>query len=329
MNIYDIAKEAGVSISTVSRVINNTQNVSKERRERVLDVLKKHNYVPSGVARSLANKTTKTIAVMLVDVRHTHYANISYTIEQMMTENGYRVIICNTGYTKEKMNQYMKILAETQVDGIIMVGSIYNNHMIYHSIKTYFSRIPIVMHNAKMTRENIYNIDSNGNLGIKKAIDYLIEKNYKKIVFVQDSNTSVAHSKVKAYMDKMKEYKIDISEQNIVKVESGIDGGVEAIKTMESLKLNYDAIIGCEDITCIGILDQLKKSGKTVPHDVGIIGFNNSIYSMVSNPPLTTVDSKHEKIAIKLSQTMIGVLRGKKEPHHIDIYPELVIRETT
>ena len=166
MNIYDIAKESGVSISTVSRVLNNYPNVTKTTRDRVVAVLKKHNYVPSSVAKSLVNKATHAIGVIVLDVRHLHYANIAFTIEQKLSSYGYTAILCNTGYDRTKMDDYVRVLAEKQVDGVIMVGSVMTCDETAISIDRYLKNTPIVMHNTTLHGENIYNISTEEAHGI-------------------------------------------------------------------------------------------------------------------------------------------------------------------
>ena len=126
MNIYDIAKEAGVSISTVSRVMNNKGNVNAATRKKVEAILDKHDYTPSAIARGMVSKTMKTVAVLTVDIRVPHYARTVYTIEREFSHRGYEVAICNTGGELEETAKYLKTMLEKKVDGIVLVGSIFN-----------------------------------------------------------------------------------------------------------------------------------------------------------------------------------------------------------
>ena len=158
MNIYEIAKRAGVSIATVSRVINNNPNVRDETREKVEKAIEESNYTVNDIARSLAVKTTHTIGVMTSDVRDSYYANAIYTIEQEFRELGYNVILCNTGQELQKKKKYLKVLLEKKVDGIILVGSVFkeqgdNSHIIEASKK-----VPVVILNSHIEGENIYSI---------------------------------------------------------------------------------------------------------------------------------------------------------------------------
>ena len=123
MNIYDIAREAGVSITTVSRVLNGKDNVSPATRQKVEAVLALHSYVPSAIARGLVAKSMKTVAVLTVDVRVPHYARTAYAIEHECSRRGYNVLMCNTGEAKEAGMHYLEAVIEKQVDGVILVGS--------------------------------------------------------------------------------------------------------------------------------------------------------------------------------------------------------------
>ena len=126
MNIYDIAREAGVSITTVSRVINHREQVNAITRERVEKVLKAHNYKPNATARNLVTKSSRTVAVLTIDIREPHYARTAYTIERELSHRGYEAIICNTGGELKETERYLQSLMEKDVDGIIMVGSVFN-----------------------------------------------------------------------------------------------------------------------------------------------------------------------------------------------------------
>ena len=121
MNIYDIAREAGVSITTVSRVLNGKQNVSKATRQKVEEVLARHSYVPSAIARGLVAKSMKTVAVLTVDVRVPHYARTAYAIEHECTRRGYNVLMCNTGAAKEAGMHYLDIVTEKQVRRTVLL----------------------------------------------------------------------------------------------------------------------------------------------------------------------------------------------------------------
>ena len=145
MNIYDIAAEANTSISTVSRVLNNKGNVNPQIRKRVEEALKKYDYKPSAIARGMVSKTMKSIAILTIDVRVTHYARMIYVIEQEFSNQGYNVTVCNTGGSIGECDRYFKILAEKQIDGLVLIGSIFNNLIHYPQIIAQIKEIPVVL----------------------------------------------------------------------------------------------------------------------------------------------------------------------------------------
>jgi LacI family transcriptional regulator len=329
MNIYDIAREAGVSISTVSRVLNDHPNVRSNTRSRVVEVLNRHNYVPSSIAQSLVNKETRTIGVMVLDVRHMHYANIAFAIEQKLSSYGYNAILCNTGYDRSKAEDYVRVLAEKQVDGVIMVGSVLSCAETGVSIERYMKRTPVVMHNTTLRGENIYNTSTEEQHGIVLAVDHLVkERNIRNIAFVQDYDTTVGYAKHDVYRTKLEEYGIPYRKELAVRTVSGVDGGIAAADELLSRQIPFSALIGCDDITCLGAMRRLREKGLRVPEDVAVIGFNNTVFSRISDPPMTVIDNKEETTGIMLARAMADVLRGRDIPNQTLIYPELIIRGT-
>ena len=125
MNIYDIAREAGVSIATVSRVLNHKDTVRADTRAKVEKVLKRCNYAPSAIAQGMVSKSLHTVAVLTVDIRDSHYARTAYTIEREFSRRGYEVILCNTGGDRAETLRTLQAVAQKQVDGLILVGSIF------------------------------------------------------------------------------------------------------------------------------------------------------------------------------------------------------------
>lgn len=328
MNIYDIARESGVSISTVSRVMNGHTNVSDEKRNKVLSVLAKHNYVSSGIAKSLVTRSTNTVGILTVDIRHLHYANIAYRIEQEMSLRGYNVILCNTGEHEEEKAKYIKVLAEKQVDGMILVGSIMSTPPIHDAIKRYFPKKPVVMFNSNFKLPNVYDICSNESTGIKLGIDHLVERGYSKIVLVIDYRTWVAEEKIERYKRSLAEHGLSWSADTIIRVSSGFENGQNAAQVLLQRNIEFDSIIGCDDVTAIGMVKEFKAHGLSIPGDVGIIGFNNSVFSKLSEPPLTVIDNKSSTIGTGLSRILIDILQGRDVAHSTSILPELIIRES-
>ena len=157
MNIYDIAKEAGVSISTVSKYLNN-KSIRPELKERIEYVINKYDYVPSAVAQGLVSKSMKIVAVMVVDIQISHYAAAAYAIDKTLSAFGYRVIICNTLGDEKNSIRYIDSLIKINVDGIIFIGSIFNFLNKYEKVLKKIDDLPIICNNGHLDTNNCHSV---------------------------------------------------------------------------------------------------------------------------------------------------------------------------
>lgn len=326
MNIYDIAKEAGVSITTVSRVINKKGYVSEKTRKKIQDVLDRNKYQPSGIARGLATGSMKTVAIVVVDVRVPHYALTSYIMEQKLSEEGYMVLVCNTGEGEEDCRKYLRMLAQRQVDGIILVGSIFNRLCDDETLNL-LSNIPIVMANGKIDRENIYGVLVDEAYGMELATAHLYKTGRRKLAYVIDKYTNAADRKLEGYIREMKRLGYENPEKDVYRTPYGLEGGAQIAGILK--EKGYDGVVFGEDLTAVGAMNEWRNQGIKIPEEIALIGCNNSEYSYICNPPLTTVNNKGEVLSELTVQMLLDVLSKKKELASLVVLPELVIRETT
>ena len=204
MNIYDIAAEAGTSMSTVSRVLNNKGNVNPKIRDRVEAVLKKYDYKPSAIARGMVSKTMKNIAILTVDVRVTHYARMIYVIEQEFSNLGYNVSVCNTGGSIQECNRYFEILSEKQTDGIVLIGSVFNELIKYPEITAKIKDTPVVIANGQVKLPNFYSVLVDDTKAIRMASDYMFDHGRMDLFYVFDIATDSGRAKRQGFLEAMK-----------------------------------------------------------------------------------------------------------------------------
>ena len=204
MNIYDITAEAGTSISTVSRVLNNKGNVNPKIRDRVEAVLKKYDYKPSAIARGMVSKTMKNIAILTVDVRVTHYARMIYVIEQEFSNLGYNVSVCNTGGSIQECNRYFEILSEKQTDGIVLIGSVFNELIKYPEITAKIKDTPVVIANGQVKLPNFYSVLVDDTKAIRMASDYMFDHGRMDLFYVFDIATDSGRAKRQGFLEAMK-----------------------------------------------------------------------------------------------------------------------------
>lgn len=335
MNIYDIAAEAQTSISTVSRVLNNKGNVNPEMRKRVEAVLKKHDYRPSAIARGMVSKTMKSIAILTVDVRVTHYARQIYVIEQEFSNRGYNVTVCNTGGSIGECAKYLEILSEKQVDGLVLIGSVFNELAAYPELTAQIRDIPVVVANGHVELPNFRSVQVDDTKGIRMAVDYLYEKGHREILYAYDMETDSGKAKRRGFLEAMKLHDIADAGRFVIPCQYGLEGGMAAADkivtqfgTGEKMA-GFTAVVCGEDITAIGVIKSLKKHGLRVPEDVAVTGCNNSPDSMICEPELTTLDNKPELLGGLCAQLLEELIDGKESATDVAIQPDLVVRGTT
>lgn len=326
MNIYDIAAEAKTSISTVSRVLNNKGNVNPEVRRRVEEILKKYDYKPSAIARGLVSKTMKSIAILTVDVRVTHYARSIYVIEQEFSNRGYNVTVCNTGGSIEECEKYMEILSEKQVDGLVLIGSVFNELIHYPEITNKIKGIPVVVANGKVDLPDFYSVLVDDTKGIRLAVDYLYEKGHRDLIYMFDMETDSGRAKRQGFLEAMKLHDIPCAQDRVVSGEYGLAGGMAAARKLADSGLSFTGVVCGEDITAIGVMKGLKMLGYRVPEQVAVTGCNNSPECLICEPELTTLDNKPEILGGLCAQLLQEVLEGKTSVSSLAIQPELVPR---
>lgn len=329
MNIYDIAKEAGVSISTVSRVLNDKGYVSEKTKARIQEVLKKNKYQPSAIARGLVSGSMKSVAIVTVDVRHPHYAMTTFIMEQKLTGLGYMVLVCNTGSRKEECMKYIRMLSRNQVEGVILVGSEFNELCDPEELSQFLPETPIVMANGELKLPNVQSILVDEGYGVQLAVQHLYDRGHRNIAFVMDFRKDASMRKRDGFLIKMKQLGYDDARERILYTEYGAEGGEEAAKKIVEGSRRFDAAIFTEDLTAVYSMNALQNMGYSIPEDVAVVGCNNSEYSRISNPPLTTINNKGELLSELSVQLLENLMTGQSEKASLIIRPELTVRRTT
>ncbi|MCY1153425.1 MAG: LacI family DNA-binding transcriptional regulator [Sphaerochaetaceae bacterium] len=327
MTIYDIAKEAGVSASTVSRVINNKKGIKNTTKTKVENILKKYDFHLDENAKGLVTKKTKLIAILVADIRLEHHNNISYLISKKLMEFGYCTIVINVGTTTEDVDDAVGILRQRKVDGIILVGSIFQVDQVEYSIKTFFSDIPVIMANGYLPLDNVYGIEINEYQGIRDAVKLLYSKGYTKIAFIGSLNTISNRQKRNGYLDQLRCH--SYQDEPIVLDIDKTNDSYEEIQELFSIYKGIDAVIFSDDILLFKHLRFFEENGKRIPDDLGLIGVNNDFFCTLTTPTLTTIDNKMEDTALAVVSTLIGVLNGEQKVNRIMLFTKIIEREST
>ncbi len=329
MNIYDIAAEAGVSISTVSRVMNHKGNVNPEMKKRIEEVLNKYDYKPSAIARGMVSKTMKTIAVLATDIRIPQFAGQVYTVEQEFSREGYNVMVCNTGENIEDCAKYINTLSQKQVDGIVAIGSIFSRLTDHPEITSKMRWSPVVMANGKIDLPNFYSVLLNEQAGMMAGIRLLAEKGRKRICLLCDLETNFGARLKAGFLNALKDLKIDGKDNQVLACKNGMEAGAQAVRRMIDGGCLFDGLIFDGEITAIGGMKALRKAGLRIPEDVAVIGWGDSISALTCQPELTTVDVKAEQMGTMCARLLYGILENRVPQGTMMIEPEIVVRGST
>lgn len=329
MNIYDIAREAGVSISTVSRVLNNKANVTPATRAKIQAVLDKNQYAPSAIARGLVASSMKTVAILAVDLRVPHYAHTTYNIEQEFTTRDYNVMVCNTGGELAQTRRYAAELAQRQIDGVVLVGSVFNTLGKDPEVARALQGMPVVLANGMLNWPNAHAVLVDDELGTRLATRHLIQKGHRHIVYVKDRGTDAARHKQNGFTKEMRAGGLACDDSKQITTPYGLEGGKQAARQILAMNPRPTGIVCAEDLTAVGVLKALALAGVRVPDDMAVTGYNNSEYSLICTPELTSVDNKGDEAAITCARLLEACIEGTVTRQPAIILPELVVRQSS
>ena len=328
MNIYDIAKEAGVSTATVSRVINNKPNISPKTRKRVTAVLERHNYIPSSIARGLINNSMNLTGVVMRDIRLSHYNSFAFNIEQELNRNGYSCIIANASDCD--LTATFRVFAQVKVDGIILIGSDLMNGLTRSAILSYHPKTPIVFLNGSIDLPNVTSIIVDDRAGILQCMEHLFARGRRRPVYVNDNTTDSAKRKCEGFVDALGKWGIENPEGRIIQSTLGFQGGIECGRAiLKQYKEDVDCVICAEDVTALGCMRAFEMAGKAIPRDIAITGYSNSAECKMANRVLTSVDTKLEMMGLEAATALYNKMNGKAWASRMMISPELVIGESS
>lgn len=334
MTIYDISKKAGVSIATVSRVLNGRDNVSARTREKVLAVIAECDYTPNLFARGLGLNTANTIGILCVDSSDLFLAKAVYHLEESLHKFGYDCLLCCTGYEPSVRQSYMKLLLSKKVDAVILIGSILVGNTPEENayIREAAEKVPILLLNASLNIPNVYSVLADDYQAIYQATTKFLQAGIRDILFYYNSNSYSGHQKLSGFQDAM--LAAGIPQSRILTSFYGGDrediaAVVEQLNQLTRRGAKFDAVIASDDNMALAAVKYAKSRGLSVPKDFSIIGYNNSLLARCSEPELSSIDNHLEQLCRSLTDTLVNVLEGKETALRSVYSTDLVCRGTT
>lgn len=331
VTINDVAKEAGVSITTVSRVLNNNYPVKKETRLKIEKAIEKLNYKPNVMARSLITKKTAMIGVVVPGITNIFFPTIVEAIEKNIKHMGYNISLSNTTGDAFAEKDIIENIIARQVDGIIVIDPRRENieSGYYEDIA---ENLPVVVINGYPHGEKCSFVCYDEEIGSREAFEYLISLGHKKIAFVRGHKSYSYDIKEKVYLETL-----DNNNLNYKKIlDVGMGNSIEVVDSTQKLVEEMlrkgeipTAIFACNDLMAVGAMNACSNLDIKVPQDVSIIGCDNTMIANISNPRLCSVDLDMNGIGKRAAEEMLKIIdNNSAQGKNITIKTKLIVRES-
>ena len=328
-SIKDVAREAGVSIATVSRVLNDIDVVNEDTKKKVLDAIKKLGYRPNIVARSLKTQRTKTIGILIPDISNQLYPEIVRGAEDVSNIYDYNVILCNSDLDIDKEKEYLRVLKEKMVDGVIYMSSSLSNEILdlinELDLKT-------VLVETKDKDGLLPSVTIDNVKGCYDSTKLLIDKGLKNIAFIgTDKDTMNAWGdRYLGYEKAMKEAGLTIDPELVYFSSIKVKTGYEGINQFLENGKKFDGVICASDDIAMGAINALRDNGKEVPKDVSVVGFNDNFAASIFYPKITTISQPSYDMGSVAMRMLIKLLTNKPlEKGHFVLDYRLIERDST
>lgn len=309
MRIKDIAKLAGVSPATVSRVMNNNGYVKEEKREAVMKVIKDVDYQPNPIAQSLKNQKSQMLGVIVPKISTETASRVVAGVTEVAKAHGYQVLIANTDLDIEDEINYLKFLSNKSVDGIIMMGTeVTDRHLAVMDKLT----VPIVILGQKV--KGYTSIIHNDYDASYTVTEYLIKQNHRDIAFigVDEKDEAVGIVRKKAYLDCLKSYNVQVDDSLMAIGDFDIDTGYQMMQKILKYK-TPTAVLAVTDHLAIGAIHALLDAGLDVPKDVSVVGIGDIKLAEYLNPPLTTVHYTFKTSGKMAAEAVFELMKDPKK----------------
>lgn len=322
--IKDVAEKAGVSIATVSRVINNSQQVSEQVREKVLQVIEEMGFRPNPVARSLVMKKSRLIGVVVPDMTSFFFGEIMNGIEEIIRTHQYDILVCNTRGNHELEVRYLDLFQTKQVEGIIFMSWKLENDVVDHIRRM---DTPVVMINRNTSRLTVPSVSIDNYKAAYEMTHYLLEKGHEKIALIRNSIDVDAFGleQYKGYKQALKEHGLEVNKNYVRYADFSVENSYKIVKALIEEKDMPTAIFATSDSMAIGAINALKDRGYNVPTDVSVVGFHDTRLASIYRPKLTVIHQPLFNIGTVAVKMIIDRIKGQKSGENIVILPHTLI----
>lgn len=325
--IQDVAKKAGVSIATVSRVLNKSSSVTQSTRDTVLEAIKQLDYRPNLLGRNLRRTETRLVLALLPNIGNPFYSRIVKGIEDIAHKNGYSVMLCNTDSNADRERVYLELLKNRLADGVIFMAPVIGGE----ELTAIGGDFPVVQCCEYKEGAQVPMVSIDNHNAAKKATKHLISLGHKRIALISCRNSFLStQCREQGFRSALEEAGCKLDNQYVVYGDYSFKSGHRAGSSLMTLNERPTAIFAISDIMAIGVLRAAKEKGFKVPEDLAVVGFDNISFSYMCDPMLTTVSQPKYDLGCTAMELLLRKIQGDmKEPVEIVLENELIIREST
>jgi LacI family transcriptional regulator len=330
VTIREVAKRAGVSMTTVSHVVNQSRFVSEATSRRVRRAMKELKYQPNALARSLRRKDTHTLGLVLPDSSNPFFAEVGRGIEDFAFSQNYNVLFGSSDGDLEKENAYLRVFIEKQVDGIIFVAA---GESAKHIQALLAKKLPLVVVDREFKTVIADYVVADNRRGGLQATEHLIQLGHRVIGCIAGPSTvTPSAERVTGYRDALEAHSLPFDASLVQRGDFSASSGFDAVQAFLTRKdKRPTAIFACNDLMALGALGAIHKAGLRVPDDISLVGYDDIVLASYTNPPLTTIQQpKYEmgRLAVQILLERLNSEKPAKPKRHL-LNTTLIVREST
>ncbi len=325
--IRDVARRAGVSIKTVSRVLNGSPRVTEDTRQRVMAAIDALDFHPNAAARALVLRKSRTIGLVIADITNPFFPEIVRGVEDVANRHNYNVILCNTDENPDKERCYINLIREKQGDGIILAGSRIGADEVVALAR---KGIHVVVINGDVRHPRVGVVAVANEERAHEAVSHLARMGHTRIAYISGSPMSSSNAeRLQGYRRGHDDNGIPLDESLVVQAGPTREGGFAAMSCLLNIPARPTAILAYNDLQAIGAMEAIKEHGLTVPRDIAVIGFDDIQLASFTTPPLTTFRMPKYEMGMRAAEMLIGMIISRTvRESRLVVDPELVIRES-
>lgn len=328
MDIQQVAKRAGVSTATVSRVLNDSPKVREETSERVRRVIEELNYVPNTSARQLRVGRTQLYGLIVSDIKNPFFPDLIDQFEALAAARGIDVIFTHTNYDSARLATCIRRLVERNVDGIAVMTSEVDEQALRIATQR---KVPVVLLNQPSLRESYNTILVDYARGYREAVEHLKKLGHRNIVFLTGpAELSSVRRRQKAFEAAAKKCGITVRDKQILLGDMRVSGGRTAMEGLLQRKPRPTAVVAANDLMAIGAMQAAMAAGLGVPEDLSIVGFDDLPIATIMHPQLTTIHLSRHEIASEAFEQLLHMHQADHAQRPVrKVHPRLIVREST